>query len=93
MKQLRKLFLLVAAGATAAAFTGCGQPYDTDNYGRGVYVEPSHNFFGIVKVAPHNFTPVDPTTFPLSSSEISARRDFSGDRISFFWDLITFTDY
>jgi hypothetical protein len=93
MKHLRKLFFLAVAGTAATAFIGCGQPYDTDSYGRGVYVEPAHSFFGIVKVAPHNFTPVEPTTFSLSSTDVSARRDFSGDRVSFFWGLITFTDY
>jgi hypothetical protein len=93
MKHTRSFLLLALAGAATAAFSGCGQPYDTDHYGRSAQVEPSHNFLGIVKTAPGSYAPVALTTIPLHSNEVSARRDFSGTNVSLFWGAITFADY
>ncbi|MDR2863383.1 MAG: hypothetical protein LBV54_05880 [Puniceicoccales bacterium] len=93
MKNKRSLFLSVLAGIAGISFSGCGQAYDTDNYGPSVYIQPSHNFLGIVKTTPESFIPVPPTTFDIHSSEISAVRDYSGDNIQLFWGAFTFTDY
>lgn len=79
--------------AAAALLTGCGQAYDTDYYGSSVAIEPSHNFFGLVKTSPGSFIPVDETTIHLPTSQISAARDFSGNNVSLFWGALTITDY
>lgn len=92
--KLRKLSLLALAGVAAAGFSGCAQPYDTDNYGRGVQAEPTHNFFGLVKTTTGSFAPVPETSLVnLRSADVSARRDFSGDSVSLFWGAINYTDY
>ncbi len=93
MKILRPLFLCSAAVAVSALFSACGQAYDTDYHGSSVSIEPSHNFLGIVKTTPDAYIPVNETTVRLRSSEIYAGRDISGNNVSLFWGLITYTDY
>ncbi|MDR2982763.1 MAG: hypothetical protein LBV12_11010 [Puniceicoccales bacterium] len=93
MNILRPLALCAAVTAITA-FSGCGTAYDTDNHGKSVQLEPSHNFFGIVKTSPGSFIPVENnSTVRLSSDEIYAGRDISGNNVSLFWGALTFTDY
>ena len=91
MKKLLSLSLFVSAGTAAMLLQGCGQAYDTTEYGPSAQIEPAHNLlFGIVKTSPGSFIPVTPGT---TSTEYGAIRDFSGTQVSLFWGLITFTDY
>lgn len=94
MNILRPLTLSAAAIAVAISFAACGTAYDTDNHGNSVHIEPSHNFFGLVKTSPGSYLPKDPNDgIVLSSDEIYAGRDISGNNVSLFWGAITFTDY
>ena len=40
-----------------------------------------------------SFEPVETGTLRLRSNEIWNRRDFSGDKTTALWGLITYTDY
>ena len=87
MKQL-SLATLIAS----AALVGC-TTYDTPNHGRNVSLEPSHNFLGIVKVESGIYAPKKTITVGGSTDEFYARRNDSGDRITFLWGAVTLTDY
>ena len=85
----------------SAALVGCTS-YDTPNHGRNVSLEPSHNFFGIVKVEPGIFAPqgnagnsteMSHPTVGASMSEFRGNRTPSGDRITLLWGAITLFDY
>jgi hypothetical protein len=93
MKKAHLLSLVTAGLLAASVFTGCGTAYDTTYYEPSVHIEPAHNFLGIVKVAPHSYQPVDPTTISLRTSEVFATRNISGNNVELFWGAITITGY
>lgn len=82
---------LSSLAASALVFSGCSA-YDTDNYGSSVQIEPSHNFLGIVKTSPGSYIPTG-NALVLSTDELMARRDFSGNNVELFWGALTITDY
>jgi len=87
MKQLA-----LATFLAAAALVGCNT-YDTPNHGKGVSLEPSHNFMGILKTEPSSYAPVNKASISLTTNELFTHRTTSGDRITLFWGAITITDY
>ncbi|MDR2844729.1 MAG: hypothetical protein LBV28_01405 [Puniceicoccales bacterium] len=93
MKNIRTLSLFAFAGAAAVALSGCGTDYETAGYGPSIQIEPSYNFFGIVKTTPASFLVVPSTSVHVSSSDLTATRDYSGNNVSLLWGAITFTDY
>lgn len=84
MKSLAFASLLLLAGCTT---------YDTPYHAKSVAAEPSHNFFGIVTTEPASYGYNAGTKINLSTTEISARRNTSGDRITLLWGTITISDY
>jgi len=87
MKQLT-----LATFLAAAALVGCNT-YDTPNHGKGVSLEPSHNFMGILKTEPGSYAPVNKASIDLTTNELFTHRATSGDRYTLFWGAITITDY
>ena len=51
------------------------------------------NVLGIVKHEPQSYYHTGPNTFALHIDELYTRKDFSGDRTTFFWGLVTIEDY
>jgi hypothetical protein len=51
------------------------------------------NVLGIAKYEKAAYTPTSSTTFPLSTDELYTRRNFSGDKATFLWGLVTIKDY
>ncbi len=86
MKTLNLLLL-------ATAFLTACTTYDTPNHGRGVAMEPSHNFLGLVVIEPSSYASNNSATIHLKTDELFARRTTSGDRITLLWGAITITDY
>ncbi|MFM8905981.1 MAG: hypothetical protein ACKOLZ_05650 [Verrucomicrobiota bacterium] len=84
MKSLAFASLLLLAGCTT---------YDTPYHAKSVAAEPSHNFFGIVTTEPASYGYNAGTKINLSTTEISARRNTTGDRITLLWGAITISDY
>jgi hypothetical protein len=87
---LRKL-ALTSFAASALTLAGCA--YDTDHHGASAQIEPSHNILGLVKTSPGSYIPTDKDVFTVASDEIWARRDVSGDNITFLWGAISLSDY
>lgn len=77
-------FLLITA--SASLFSGCKSNH--------VQMGPQgSNLLGIVKVEKAVYTPTSPTTVVVQTDEIYDRRDFSGDKVTLLWGLITLKDY
>lgn len=87
---LRKL-ALTSFAASALTLAGCA--YDTDHYGSSAQIEPSHNILGIVKTSPGSYANTDSALVTLTTDEVWARRDVSGDNVTFLWGAISLSDY
>ena len=81
----------LALAATALALAGCA--YDTDHYGSSAQIEPSHNVLGIVKTSPGSYAANERAVVNVTTDELWARRDFSGDNVTFLWGAISISDY
>ncbi len=81
-----RFFLLPAVALACLAFSGCGS--------RQTAMGPEEsNVLGIVRHEQASYAPVGPNTFRISADEAFARRNFSGDKTTFLWGLVTVTDY
>lgn len=88
MRGITKL-LSLAVITSALMLTGCA----TRTQHADVYENRNTNFLGILKVEPGNFEQPPATSIRVSSEELIPTNDFSGDRVSLLWGLITVTDY
>lgn len=86
-----KLATLALTAATLV-LAGCAS-YDTEHHGSSVQIEPTHNFLGIITTSPGSYVNNEDAISNTSTSELWARRDFSGDNISLLWGAITISDY
>lgn len=85
----RNKIILFTIAATLAVFaSGC-----KTTSSNSVYVPRETNILGIIKHQPQSYATVGTNTFHISSDEIRARKDFSGDKTTLLWGLITLTDY
>lgn len=57
------------------------------------YFSKDFNAAGALTHSRNSFQPVETGTIRLKSNEIWNRRDFSGDKTTALWGLITYTDY
>lgn len=54
---------------------------------------PDSNFMGIVKSEPESWNRHSATQFNLRTSDMVARKNYSGDTASLFWGLIRLEDH
>ena len=57
------------------------------------YFSKDFNAAGALTHSRESFSPIETGTIRLRSNEIWNRRDFSGDKTTALWGLITYTDY
>jgi hypothetical protein len=51
------------------------------------------NMLGVVKYQKADYSATGPNTFAVHTNELSSRRNFSGDKLTLLWGLITIKDY
>jgi len=88
MRGITKL-LSLAALTSALMLTGCA----TRTQHAEVYQNPNANFLGIIKVEPGSFEQAYSSPIQVSSDELIPTNNFSGDRVTLLWGLITIKDY
>ena len=81
-----KILTLVSLSVLALAFSGCDK-------GRTAMGPNETNVLGIVKYDRASYEPVGPATFAIRTDELYTRRNFSGDKTTFLWGLVTIQDY
>jgi hypothetical protein len=81
-----KFLTLLALAASALFFTGCGDR-------RAEMGAAETNVLGIVKYQSDNYSPSGPSTFAVSTAELYNRGNFSGNKLTFLWGLVTIKDY
>lgn len=63
------------------------------NHSSSAYDVPDrYNFLGIVEVEEATFSESPSTTLAVSSDDVIARDNFSGNRVKLLWGLITLED-
>ncbi len=81
-----KLLALLSLVAAALTLTGC------DN-GRAQMGPKEAHVLGIAKIEKEDYTPTGLATFAVSTDELYTRKNFSGDKVTFLWGLVTLKDY
>lgn len=51
------------------------------------------HLLGIAKVEKDNYEPTSVATFEVSTDELYTRKNFSGNKVTLLWGLITLKDY
>lgn len=85
---MRKLIALTSLLVTAFVFSGCAGDTNKTTYG-----PKQSNFLGIVKTEKANYTPTGPNRFAIHTDELTSRQNYSGDKTTFLWGLVTIKDY
>ena len=81
-----KLVTLLALSIAALSFSGCDK-------GQAQMGTREANLLGVAKMEKENYGPTGPNTFAVHTDELYKRKNFSGDRVSLFWGLVTLKDY
>lgn len=79
-----KIITLLFLAISALVFSGCS---------RASMGAKESNLLGVVKYQKADYSPTGPNTFAIHTNELSTRRNFSGDKLTFLWGLVTIKDY
>lgn len=80
----KKVLPILAFVLVCFALSGCGASHAD---------KKQANVLGIVKFEEAAYTNSGKTTFAMSSDEVLPRENFSGDKVTLFWGLVTLKDY
>jgi len=94
MKRTNPPLIALLLMLAVSLFTGCSStrsdsPY-ADAYERA---NTRANFLGIVEYEQDSYEPPSPTSVTVRTSDVVACKNISGNKYTFFWNLLTFTDY
>ncbi|MGK0309399.1 MAG: hypothetical protein ACJAYS_000215 [Lentimonas sp.] len=84
--MLCKLFAITFLVASAFVFTACDSGYST-------MAPKETNVLGIIKHQPQSYAHTGPTSFVINTDELYTRKEFSGDKTTLLWGLVTIKDY
>lgn len=82
----RTILTSLLLAAAAFMLTAC-------NSGRTTGGQDETNILGIVTYDNASFESTGPATFAVSTDELYSRQNFSGDKMTFLWGLVTLKDY
>ena len=71
---------------TALLFSGCSLSPDANG-------KKQANLLGIINYEEASYMHTPPTTVALATDEVFAQKDYSGDKVTLLWGLITIKDY
>jgi hypothetical protein len=81
-----KIISLLAVVAASIVLSGCKS-------NSSPMADNNTNILGIVKIEKGSYGHTGRNTVPVNTDEVVARTDFSGDKYTFLWGLITIKDY
>jgi hypothetical protein len=81
-----KLVTLLALLIAAFCITGCDK-------GQAQMGPRETNVLGIAKIEKENYTYTGSNTFAVSTHELYDRNNYSGDKVTLLWGLVTIKDY
>ncbi|MFP4068739.1 MAG: hypothetical protein ACOCVJ_03070 [Verrucomicrobiota bacterium] len=83
-----KHLALSTLALSALAFSGCYTDSGTTQMGK-----EESNLLGVYKFQGDDYSPAGPNTFAVSTDEIYTRNNYSGDKVTLLWGLVTLKDY
>ena len=83
-----KILGLLSLAASALVFTGCYH-----DAGKAQMASEGTNALGFYKNVQESYAPTGPLSFVINSDELYTRKNFSGDKTTLLWGLITIEDY
>ena len=81
-----KSLTLLSLIAAALVFTGC-------DGGKAQMTTGETNVLGLYKNVQESYAPTSPNSFTINSDELYTRKNFSGDKTTLLWGLLTIEDY
>ncbi len=81
-----KILALLSLAASALVFTGC-------DGGKASMAPEETNVLGLYKNVQESYSHTSPTSFIIKSDELYTRKNFSGDKTTLLWGLVTIEDY
>ena len=81
-----KILALLSFAASALVFTGC-------DAGKAQMAPEETNALGFYKNVQESYSPTTPNSFTINTNELYTRKNFSGDKTTLLWGLITIEDY
>ena len=81
-----KSLTLLSLVAAALVFTGC-------DGGKAQMTPEPTNVLGFYKNVQESYAPTSPNSFTINSDELYTRKNFSGDKTTLLWGLLTIEDY
>ena len=81
-----KLFATTSLIVSAFVVSACDSGYSA-------MAPKETNVLGIIKHEPESYLHTGPNTFAIQTDELYARKEFSGDKTSLLWGLVTIKDY
>ena len=81
-----KILALLSLAASAFVFTGC-------DGGKAQMAPEETNALGFYKNVQESYAPTTPNSFTINTNELYTRKNFSGDKTTLLWGLITIEDY
>ncbi|MBT64549.1 MAG: hypothetical protein CML13_15225 [Puniceicoccaceae bacterium] len=86
IKMRIKILALLSLSLAALAFTGC-------DGGTAQMAPKEANLLGIASIERESYENAGVATFAVSTDELYSRKNFSGDKVTLLWGLITLQDY
>ena len=83
-----KILTLLSLAASALVFTGCYH-----DSGKAQMAPEETNALGFYKNVQESYAHTGPNSFVINSNEVNTRKNFSGDKTTLLWGLITIEDY
>ena len=81
-----KILALLSLSFAALVFTGCD--------GGTAQMGPKEaSILGVASIEKESYEPTGPNTFALSTDELYSRKNYSGDKVTLLWGLVTIKDY
>ena len=81
-----KLLAIILIIASASVFTAC-------NSSSRAMAPRETNGLGIIKHEPQSYAHTGPNNLAIHTDELYARKDFSGNKTTFLWGLVSLKDY
>jgi len=87
-RRTREIGIVITLTISAIGFSGCSMFPQAKKY-----LSKDINVAGVFTHSPDSFAPIEAGTLRLRSDELLYRKNFSGNKSTLLWGLITFTDY
>ena len=83
---MKTRYLTILLALTALVFSGC-------KINSSATGSNEVNLLGVVQYEQATYEETSPLSFRLSTEEIITQKNYSGDKMSLLWGLVTLTDY